>query len=241
MKVLKQISFWLIALLIMTLIYQSLLGSFSAALMLATFLLPGAALMNYGLLLWRRSQSNWRWLHLFYLLLFSLYFEWLGMVGAYWFIFELQFDRLPKVLVNPLFLWLYMLFFTLVQDRLFRPTKVEKEREAGPLWFELISDRKQIKIDLRKLLYIESKNEQCTFFMEQEQLQTRERISQLEERLPQGFLRVHRSFIINPEQAQSIHPTEVSIGGTEIPVSRSYKSRVQDYLQQIEALSLNAE
>lgn len=216
----------------MSLIYQSLLGGFWASLLLATLLLPGAALMVLGLQRWRAKRRNaLAWLHLFYILLFALYLEWLGMIGAYWLIFELQFDRLPKILVNPAFLGLYMFFIALLHDRLFRKRKSPNPISLDePIWFELTSDRKHLKLDIRKLLYLESQNDRCLLVMEEETIPTRERISQLEARLPQGFLRIHRAYIINPKQAAAISKQEVMIGGKELPVSRSYRENVSEYL-----------
>lgn len=187
--------------------------------------------MVFGLQYWRRSKSGFlAYLHLFYVLLFAFYLEWLGMIGAYWLIFELQFDKLPKILVNPFFLGLYMFFFALVHDRLFVRKKAQELPQEEPIWFELISERKRLKVDLRKLLYIESQNERCELIMEEERLITRERISQLESRLPKGYLRIHRSYIINPLKAEAISKQEVLIGGEQLSVSRTYKEAVVEYL-----------
>jgi hypothetical protein len=235
MKVAKQIAFWLLALLAMTFIYQSLLGGFVASLTLASLLLPGAALMSAGIRYWRNSSSSWRWLHLLYLLVFSLYLEWLAMIIAYWLIFEMQFQDLPKVLVNPVFLWLYMLFFALLEDFIWKKelVKIEEVKVSyQPLWFEIVSSRQRKQIDLNKLQYIESRDEQTLFYIEGEQWPCRERISQLESRLPKGFLRIHRSYIINPSLALSIHTSRVQMPQMELTVSRSYKQRVASYLDE---------
>ena len=88
----------------MGLIYRSFLGSFWGALTLAALLLPGAALLSIGYHKWRReSKGLWRWLHLIYLLIFSLYVEWLGLIAAYWLIFEMEVQAVPPVLVRHFF------------------------------------------------------------------------------------------------------------------------------------------
>lgn len=211
----------------MSLIYQSLLGSFYSASILAVLLLPGAAIMSYGFNYFREQHSGWKWLHLFYILLFSLYLEWIGMVAAFWIIFELQIDNLPKVLVNPVFLWFYMLAFAFAEERLFKP-KTQPE-EKGPLWFEITSDRKAMKIDLHKLIYVESKNEQCFFHFEDKVLSTRDRIGKLGENLPEHFMRIHRSFIVNMDHVQSIHQEELQTIKANLPVSRTYRSALKEY------------
>lgn len=229
MKVLKRIAFWSLALVVMSFIYQSLLGSFEAAMILAILLLPGAALMSVGLSYWQRSRSPWRWLHLFYLLLFSLYLEWMAMVGAYWLIFEMNFKAVPTVLVNPFFLWLYMLAFAFAEEKLFRVKRTGTSAEPGPIWLEITSERKKMKIDLNKLFFVESRNEQIFFHFEDQVLPSRERIGQLQGRLPETFLRIHRSFIINPQRAESMANDQVQILGFELPVSRSYRDKISAY------------
>ncbi|MGB0979455.1 MAG: LytTR family DNA-binding domain-containing protein [Croceimicrobium sp.] len=234
MKVLKQIAFWLMVILTMALLYQGLLGSFGAALFLVILLLPGVVFTVYALQRWRSQKSKLRWLHFFYLLLFSLFIEWIGVITAYYFIFELQFENLPKVLINPVFLWIILGFFAFLHDRfLALKPNVEKPND-GPLWFELVSERKRIRLDLNKLRYIESSNEQCILHLLDEDFPTRERISKLEERLPPPFLRVHRSYIINPDLAMGLSKTSIQFADAEISVSRSYKDRVEAYLQKLE-------
>ena len=216
----------------MTIIYSSLLGGFSAALTLATLLLPGAAIMSYAWHYLHRTKSPWRWLHLFYLLLFTLYVEWVAMILAYWLVFQRYIEALPEVLVNPLFLWLYMLFFTLVEDRLFREKKeIVEIRDIEPIWFEIVSERKRQQINLRELLYVESANEQIDFHLLEKTLPSKERISQLAERLPEEFLRIHRSYIVNTKFIDAYNIGSISIKGAELPISRKYKDIVEAFLK----------
>tara|TARA_R110002050_G_scaffold291037_1_gene445110 strand:+ start:715 stop:1419 length:705 start_codon:yes stop_codon:yes gene_type:complete len=231
-KVLKRIIFWLLALLAMTLIYRSFLGGLSGSLTLATLLLPGAALMSFGLKYWHCSKSIWRWLHLIYLLLFTLYVEWLGMVVGYWLVFKLQFQAVPKVLVNPVFLWLYMLFFTLLEDRIFKKEEELVEKDSlAPLWFEIISERKRQQVNLRDLFFIESANEQIVLHLSEKSLTSRERISQIAERLPESFIRIHRSYIVNLNCIEAYANGVVTIKDQDLPISRKYREEVDKLLR----------
>ena len=66
---------------------------------------------------------------------------------------------------------------------------------------------------------------------------TPETMSRLEERLdPQMFLRVHRSSIVNLQYVKEVR-TDVDgecmvvlLNGQKVPMSRSYRSRIQDWL-----------
>jgi len=180
-KVAKRIIFWIGAVLLMSLIYKTLLGSFSASVLLSALLLPGAVLLSKGIRTWRNTKGVLKWLRLFYFLLFSLYLQWPALILAYWLIFEWDFERLPKVLVNPFFLWLIMSFFALFEERIFGESKVpEEEDDTGPIWHKIVSDRKRQRIDLIQINYIESKNERTLLRLDNDVIRTRIRISQWE-------------------------------------------------------------
>ena len=63
-------------------------------------------------------------------------------------------------------------------------------------------------------------------------MSSKEKISHMEEYLPEGFIRIHRSFIVNRSKISTFSREHVVVGGMELPVSRSYKKEV------LEALSL---
>lgn len=208
----------------MSLIYKTLLGSFGAAALLSVLLMPGAILLSRGIRSWRKKRGSLKWVRLLYSLLFSLYLQWLALVLAYWLIFEWDFDKLPKVLVNPFFLWLIMSFFALLEDRIFGGDRVEHVAHGlGPIWHEIVSDRKRQRVDLTQVHFIESSNERTLLHLENDTMNTRVRISQWEKELPDFFVRVHQSFIVNKERIQSVQKDAVVIQGITIPISRSYK------------------
>lgn len=54
----------------------------------------------------------------------------------------------------------------------------------------------------------------------------------LETDLPEPFMRIHRSYIVNMEQVTTVERATLQIGNITLPISESYKERVQAYLQQ---------
>ena len=48
----------------------------------------------------------------------------------------------------------------------------------------------------------------------------------MEKYLPDGFLRIHRSFIVNRSKISTFSREYVIIGEKELPISRSYKQEV---------------
>ena len=47
------------------------------------------------------------------------------------------------------------------------------------------------------------------------------------EQLGDGFLRIHRSYLVNVEYASLVFPDLVSVGATTLPVSRKYRKVVE--------------
>lgn len=224
MRLFKIVFYWIGVILIMTLLYRSLLGSTFNALFLSVLLMPGALFMTWGIGHCRRQNGWKRWLHAFYVLVVALYLEWMALVLAYWLLFEYQISSIPKVMVNPIFLMLYMICFALLQERLF-PAKTRAKPAVN--LFTITSERRKIQINLEELRYIESKNEQIYFHLQDQTLPSRERISQVQGRLPDNFLRVHRSFIVNTRKVTQSTSQALWIGEQEIPVSRKYRGAVE--------------
>ena len=55
-------------------------------------------------------------------------------------------------------------------------------------------------------------------------------IGQWENLLGEGFLRIHRSYLVNVSAATLDTPDTVSVGQTQLPVSRKYKESVLQVL-----------
>jgi DNA-binding LytR/AlgR family response regulator len=88
-------------------------------------------------------------------------------------------------------------------------------------------DREQQKVWLKDILYIEGLGDYVKIFTTAGPLVTYERLSYLEEKLPEEhFLRVHKSYIICADKMQSFSGAVVNVAGKKIPVGRIYKERL---------------
>lgn len=97
--------------------------------------------------------------------------------------------------------------------------------EHAYLFFRV--DREQQKVWLRDILYIEGLGDYVKVFTTAGPMVTYERLSYLEEKLPEEhFLRVHKSYIICTDKVQSFTGSVVKIAGKRIPVGRMYKDRL---------------
>lgn len=89
------------------------------------------------------------------------------------------------------------------------------------------ADKKMIKVFLNDILYIESLKDYVRITTGEKEVTTHQKISYLENKLPhEGFLRVHRSFIVAICKIDSYSATEIEINRSSIPIGRNYKNEV---------------
>jgi len=97
--------------------------------------------------------------------------------------------------------------------------------EQAYLFFRV--DREQQKVWLKDILYIEGLGDYVKIFTATGPLVTYERLSYLEEKLPEEhFIRVHKSYIVCVDKMQAFSSAAVKIAGKMIPVGRMYKERL---------------
>lgn len=99
----------------------------------------------------------------------------------------------------------------------------------GHIWVK--SDRKNIKIELEQVLYLESQGDYILFHQEGESQRSKMKWSELETLLPSTFVRTHRSFVVNNQWVTAFGSEEVEIGSVRIPIGRSFKDEALERLR----------
>ncbi len=85
-------------------------------------------------------------------------------------------------------------------------------------------DKKNVKICLNEIVYIESKRDYVLIKTLNKEVVTHQTLTYMEERLPKpSFMRVHRSFIINTHMIESWSNNEIELPDIQIPIGRTYK------------------
>lgn len=87
-------------------------------------------------------------------------------------------------------------------------------------------NKKFIKIDFDAILYVESIKDYIRIHLEDQNIVTKDKIGEFEHKLPKGFLRVHRSYIVNSAKVSAFTASDVEIGEREIPIGEHYKKEV---------------
>lgn len=102
--------------------------------------------------------------------------------------------------------------------------------ERPGLFFNV--SKKKVKVYIDEILYIESLKEYIRITTRSKSILTKFQLGQIEEMLARnGFLRVHRSFLVSKDKIDAFTATEVEVNGQQIPIGRSYKETVMAELE----------
>ncbi|MCJ8155703.1 response regulator transcription factor [Chryseobacterium sp. SSA4.19] len=121
-------------------------------------------------------------------------------------------------------------------DRILR--NVKKESEDDFVIFK--SEGFSRKLLLKDILYFESIRNDIKVVLQDELIMVpKMSVSEISANLQKkGFLRIHRSFIINQNQVTAISNHEVLIGKMSIPVGRSFREPFEDFVRLFSAKRL---
>ena len=85
------------------------------------------------------------------------------------------------------------------------------------------SGHKHLRINIDEILYIESAKDYIKVITTEKQILSKYKISDLDKELAgKGFLRIHRSFIVNLKKITAFTRSDIEIGNIELPIGDSY-------------------
>lgn len=238
------IIFWAMVTLLLTAVFGNVVESFALAFYFVSMLLPVAVGTSYFFNLWLvprylfKKRYKTFALYFFYLLVVSLYLEMWVITGAFILLANYNYDNLGPVAGNIYILAIILYFivllkgFILLLQHFFTIRNKSQTLEAEKNKFlkgylTVWADRQQAKILFENITYIESMGDYVKIVTDKdESIMTRERISHIKKELPETFLRIHRSFIVNSQKIDFFSKTEIQINGASLPISRTYKEEV---------------
>lgn len=112
-----------------------------------------------------------------------------------------------------------------------RPDAPASDTEPESIFIK--AEYKLVQIELRKILYVEGLKDYVKIYVEGEPRPVLSLLSMkaMEEMLPGSrFVRVHRSFIVQPEKIKVIERNRIVFGKEYIPISDSYKAKFMEFL-----------
>jgi DNA-binding LytR/AlgR family response regulator len=99
----------------------------------------------------------------------------------------------------------------------------------------LKSESRTVKVSIRDIRYIEAMSEYLKVWVENEHkpIVTLLSMKKMEERLPDYFMRIHRSYIVNLNKIQEVNKNRIIMDkDTYLPIGDVYKEVFQNYLEQ---------
>lgn len=106
-----------------------------------------------------------------------------------------------------------------------RPATLVIPKESKD-FFTIKVDGKLTKVRFDDILFVEGLKEYVRLVCRDARLVTYERLTNLENILPDNFLRVHKSYIISKDKVESLEGNRLVIGPHKIPISREKKDWV---------------
>jgi two-component system, LytTR family, response regulator len=101
-----------------------------------------------------------------------------------------------------------------------------------PVTIQVKAGNKFYNLPLNSILYVESQKDYVKIRTTEREIVSKNKISDLSEQLTNaGFLRIHRSFLINRQQVVAYSATHVDVGSHELPIGASYREEVLRVLE----------
>ncbi len=241
------IAYWILVIIVLTLVFGSSWGSGTAAFFFITMLLPvvlgTSYFFNYFLVpkyFLKRRFLRFS-LYTFYTVIVSLYLEMIVLMFSFIYLAKFSYGHLPPnardtiLLAVILYLLVFIGSFLLIinqirENRLLIQQLKDENEKMKKSFLEVMSNRKIVKIPYDDIIYIESLSDYIKINTLNDQIVSKEKISKLASRLPDIFLRIHRSFIINKEKIKNISYDEVTVDDVVLNIGRSYRKVVRESL-----------
>lgn len=96
-----------------------------------------------------------------------------------------------------------------------------EELPDGPVFVR--SEGRFVRIDLRKVLWVEAQKDYVVFHLPEQSVSVHATMKAMTERLPEAFIRIHRSAIVRLDKIEDASESMVVVGGVELPVSDTYR------------------
>ena len=227
MKAFGRIAYWILALALVALILVSLDYSLVQGILMGLVFGPCALALEF-LMPKTRKPMDKVYLSLAVLVAVILlimiihFFVWnpLSADGGH-----REMKDIPPMLINPAFLGLILMSLAIGDYFWAKWLAARFRTEDRSITF--FSDRKSVTLRLAEIAYIESNDTEVRIVTaDGGSYRNKTGIAQWENLLGEGFLRIHRSYLVNVASASLSSADTVTVGNDKLPVSRKYKESV---------------
>ena len=240
MRLLGKIAYWLAALALLAASLVSLDYSLGQAVLISLIFCPCALALEY-LMPKARKPMDKVYLSLavlvavVVLILILHYSAWSG-INRFG---QSDTKNVAPMLINPAFLGLILTVLSI--GDYFWSKWLDRRFKAQDRTVTFFSERKSVTLRLVDIAYVESNDTEVRIVTTAGDIyRNKTGITQWENLLGDGFLRIHRAFLVNVAASVLTSPDTVSVAGKELPVSRKYKAGVKALLAAVQVQSLES-
>lgn len=242
------IIFWILTFVILTLTFKGSYGGLARSFYFVAFLFPVVVgtsylLTSYLVPRFLLKKAYFRFVLFFvYTLVFSVYLEMLVMTLSLIIFANFQYKEMNPKTTDIVFLTVVLYFFVFLNTIVYllqeyfrgeeKQMRLQSEKEKLEKGYLVVrSQRKNFNLQFEHIEFVESLGNYVRIICSaNEAILTKEKISSLKERLPENFLRIHRSILVNRDKIQSYNRELITVNGVELPLSRKYKDEVSGIL-----------
>ncbi|MDJ1504506.1 LytTR family DNA-binding domain-containing protein [Xanthocytophaga agilis] len=109
-------------------------------------------------------------------------------------------------------------------------SSIERETDTESVFVK--TGKSVVKVELKKVLYIEGLKDYVIFYLDQEKHIVYKRMKELEDILPEYFHRIHNSYIVNVHTIHKIEDNHIYIHDIRLPISEKYRVTFMQIIQQ---------
>lgn len=206
-------------------------GSVAFALVFTLLLLPVVIATAYGFTYWLFPRYLYQGkmvpfaFYGLFLFVASIYLETMIILWSLVYLGDYRFANMTPITTNiaQLGLALYFVVFVFTITHLIRHRVLAPSPQEEQPYLQVRSDRQTKQIPRSEITYIESLDDYVTIHMSAEDVTTRMGINKLTKELSPGFVRIHRSFLVNKQHVKSYTREKVTVGEVALPIGRTYK------------------
>lgn len=243
------IFFWLATSAVLILIFGRSWGSGLNAFFFISMLLPVVMGTSYffNFILVPRFLLQKKYfffgLYFFYMMVISLYLQMIVVFFSFFYLANLKYSEMGinsgDVIMLAVIMYLIVFvgsFWIMLQQLAERQKELELYREEEEkrknAFLELLSNRQLVRIPYDNILYIESLSDYIQVHCSNRNpVASKEKISAIAEILPERFVRIHRSFVVNTSKVTSVTSNEVCINEIQLNIGRTYKKEAAQALK----------
>ena len=183
-----------------------------------------------------KKKTTTFFIYLAYTVIISLYFEMLMVVFSFIVLADYNFENLPGLSTDLISVGTAIYLIAAIQVLIYfykLPFELEKEEHSEKTIgtenkITVRSDRKNVILTLSDITFIESLGDYLRINLVGKQVLTKKTLTSIDKDLPQIFLRVHRSFIVNLDRIDSQNHEWIMIDSQQVPIGRTFRKTLKE-------------